>query len=223
MTEITFRLDDPPEELDVLAIVLETLPSVARLREARRAAEMGAPVAKAWEDERPRDAWEPQVNFGDVPARAIDESQPSQLGGEMPAPPSGWATHESGALIPAEDAAPLDIEPRDSTGTLWDPELHASSKAFTKDGKWRARRNSGGAPPPPPPVAVAPPPPPPPPPPLPAITFAQMMAKLTPGFSDGSLDMHSVNQALGRIGVPNLPALNQSPELIPNLMRELGL
>jgi hypothetical protein len=266
MTEITFRLNDPPEELDALATMLEYLPSVIHLRETRQAAEIRA--WKAGEQELrakmagalfPADIAVAATAAGQEetawPDPVTDEDQPDLFDGEMPAPPGGWALHESGAVIPAEDAAPLAIaELRDSTGTLWDPDLHASSKALTRDGKWRARRNSGEAPPPPPavapppppavappppPPAVAPPPPPPPPPPTvapppptvapppptvaPAITFAQMMTKLTPGFSDGSLTMLDVNQALGRISVPNLPALNQSPHLIPDLLRELGL
>ena len=238
MTEITFRLDDPPEELDALAFMLDHLPSVIRLREARQVMSLpqtatptpppsGALVGALF----PTDAaiaattagqveWAWPEQAADEPTGEIDENQPDLFDGDMPAPPGGWAPHESGAVIPTEDAAPLDIESRDSTGALWDPELHASSKALTKDGKWRARRNSGEAPPPPPAVA---PPPPPPPPSAPAITFAQMMTKLTPGFGDGSLTMLDVNQALGRLGVTNLPALNQSPDLIPDLLRELGL
>jgi len=229
MTEITFRLNDPPEELDALATMLEYLPSVIHLRETRQAAEIRA--WKAGEQELrakmagalfPADIAVAATAAGQEetawPDPVTDEDQPDLFDGEMPAPPGGWALHESGAVIPAEDAAPLAIaELRDSTGTLWDPDLHASSKALTRDGKWRARRNSGEAPPPPPTVA------PPPPTVAPAITFAQMMTKLTPGFSDGSLTMLDVNQALGRISVPNLPALNQSPHLIPDLLRELGL
>lgn len=260
MTEITFRLDDPPEELDALAFMLDHLPSVIRLREARQVMSLpqtatptpppsGALVGALF----PTDAaiaattagqveWAWPEQAADEPTGEIDENQPDLFDGDMPAPPGGWAPHESGAVIPTEDAAPLDIESRDSTGALWDPELHASSKALTKDGKWRARRNSGEAPPPPPVTAVPPPPPPPtaavappppppavapppppPPPSAPAITFAQMMTKLTPGFGDGSLTMLDVNQALGRIGLPNLPALSQAPHLIPDLLRELGL
>ena len=317
MTEITFRLDDPPEELDALAFMLDHLPSVTSLREARQVMSLpqtatptpppsGALVGGErpdegatthdgkvwvrWRDgewvnaESPIVEW-PEHAAVDPDAPAADENQPGGWSppaaeyppagfmqayvavGDMPAPPGGWAPHESGAVIPAEDAAPLDIEPRDSTGALWDPELHASSRATTREGKWRARRNSGEAPPPPPVTAAPPPPPPPtaavapppppppptaavapppppppptaavapppppppptaavvPPPPPPAITFAQMMTKLTPGFGDGSLTMLDVKQALGRLGVTNLPALNQSPGLIPDLLRELGL
>jgi len=121
---------------------------------------------------------------------------------------------------------------------VWDPELHASSRTLTKDGKWRARRGSGEAPPPPPPVIVAPPPPPvivapppppvavappPPPPPPVAITFAQCMTKITPGLGDGSLDMATITKALNSVGLSNLPALNKEPHLIPDFLQRLGL
>ena len=270
MTQITFRLDDPPEEIEALAVMLENLPSVIRLREAREKHELDritqadgfAPVSPEtiaiWKKIKNRDNLEDGFVFCGVDRGAAegvdprDQFAPAPVEGEddqldlLDEAPTGWVMHENGTLTPvfeddpaaAEDAPPpgafgeypgVEPEPeRDSTGAVWDPELHASSKGLTKDGKWRARRGSGEAPPPPPPVAVAPPPPPPvavapPPPPPPAVTFAQCMTKITPGLGDGSLDMATITKALNSVGLPNLPALNKEPHLIPDFLQRLGL
>jgi hypothetical protein len=114
----------------------------------------------------------------------------------------------------------------DVDGVKWDPALHASTKAKTIDGRWKARKRRGSADaeapaaavvaaPPPPPVDLPVPPPPPAEPamvpagPPAVLTFREVMAKVTAR----KLGKAKVDELLAIVGLaPDMLAPLVKPE-----------
>lgn len=161
----------------------------------------------------------------------------------IPQPPVAAAEAFGASSIPAAATSVPRVE-LDKEGLPWDGRIHASTKTKTVEGVWKKKRNldpsflasvveelkatmsapaptASVVPPPPPPTASVVPPPPPPI--APGLTFAEFMAKVTSGVTEGAFTREDVAAACVAQGVPNLPGLINRPDLIPAVARELGL
>lgn len=146
------------------------------------------------------------------------------------APPTPPAAPSAPTVATAPTAVPGTVE-RDSTGLVWDPRIHASTKTKVASGAWTAKRNVDPAfkaqveadlrglpapaaaapavpvaPPAAPPAPVAPPA---------ARTFAQYMAEIGGMFSARPVDAHNaMTAALAPHGMQHVGQLAGKPELI---------
>jgi hypothetical protein len=120
-------------------------------------------------------------------------------------------------VVPPEQPPELD-----AAGEPWDPNLHASSKAKLKNGRWRLRRGGPAKPaadaPPPPAAPVVPPPPPAPAevPPVPeGPTFRTLVALIVAARNEDRLSDEKIAEIVTAAGAPDLQSLAAMPALIP--------
>jgi hypothetical protein len=110
--------------------------------------------------------------------------------------------------VPAIAPVETDVE-----GAEWNAELHASSKAKTKDGKWRKKRgvDSEETPEPVAPVAmphtVAPP--------SNAPTYADIVALCSDKYKTGAVNATVLATLQMEFGIENMTMLIGKPDLIP--------
>lgn len=102
-------------------------PHLLEVLDQLSASYVGATPAAAASDDAPPPpppvAPEPEKAPPPPPPPAVPEDSPEAAGDTTPPPPP-----------------PVDGEELDTDGVPWDPQLHAASKAKTKNGKWRRRR-----------------------------------------------------------------------------------
>ena len=140
--------------------------------------------------------------------------------------------------VPPPPPAPPESVELDAAQMPWDPEKHASSRAKTSAGLWKAKRGSKSdvppadtaqVPPPPPADTAQVPPPPPadtvqvPPPPADTLTFGKFVDMIMHAKNAGQLTIEGINGVIASVGLPSLPALAGKPELIPLVKERLGL
>ena len=114
-------------------------------------------------------------------------------------------------IAPAASVTP---ETHDIDGVAWNAEIHASTKSKTADGRWRAKRNTTGAAPAAPAAPVAP---------SGAMTFPQLMQRITQGIASNAFTHDKVKAALALAGCESLPALASQPNLIPVVCANLAI
>ncbi len=185
-------------------------------------------------------------------ARTMRSPLPDADAVPIPPPTAVFAPHDADAVpIPPPPPVPGPFDApatqRDADGLPWDGRIHSSSKALLADGRWRQRRNtdpalvasvtaelkaalSAPAAVPIPPVAAVPTPP--------AAVLTPPAAVPTPPAGDGTgmsfLDFmraitaartapQTVLEACQSVGIPNIPALAQRPDLIPSVATALGV
>lgn len=166
---------------------------------------------------------------------AVAQAAPLLPSAAPPTPPTPPAAPSAPTAATAQTAVPGTVE-RDSTGLVWDPRIHASTKTKVASGAWTAKRNVDpvfkaqveadlrGLPAPAaaaPAVPVAPPAAPLAPAPVDmpqapaARTFAQYMAEIGGMFSARPVDAHNaMTAALAPHGMQHVGQLAGKPELI---------
>lgn len=98
----------------------------------------------------------------------------------------------------------------DAEGAEWNAELHASSKAKTKDGKWRKKRGVDSEETPEPvamPHTVAPP--------SNAPTYADIVALCSEKYKTGAVNAAVLATLQMEFGIENMTMLIGKPDLIP--------
>lgn len=171
---------------------------------------------------------------------AVAQAAPLLPSAAPPTPPTPPAAPIAPTVATAPTAVPGTVE-RDSTGLVWDPRIHASTKTKVASGAWTAKRNvdpvfkaqveadlrglpaSAAAAPVAPPVAPPAPTLPPVAPQAPAApgagptTFAEMAAMIGAHFAgpNAALAQAACQNALAAQGLQHLGQLAGAPERIP--------
>lgn len=144
----------------------------------------------------------------------------------VPAVPAS-APAPAQAAPPAPVAAGIEL---DADGLPWDQRIHAGTKAKLNNGKWRLKRgvdadllkkveaelrSTQAAPtlpgPPMPPDAAG------------GLTFATLVTKLPAMVAAGTTTQEQINVACQSVGIANIPALGQRPDLVPAVAMALGI
>ena len=125
---------------------------------------------------------------------------------------------ESAPAAPVAPTASVTPETHDVDGVAWNPDIHASTKSKTADGRWRAKRNTTPTAPTAPTAPAAPTAPT-----ANGPTFPQLMQRITAGIADRAFTHDTVKAALSLAGCTSLPELASRPDLIPAVAANLAI
>jgi hypothetical protein len=132
------------------------------------------------------------------------------------------STEEVAVQITVPELTPAVVLPgaeTDSSGTVWNAEIHSSSKAKNKDGTWRRKRGIDDDAPVAPVQQVIPPVQPVPAAPVaaPAIDYNTLMNLVGAKMMEGKLSNASLGTIMVEYGITNFQELIPRPDLIPTI------